>query len=160
MVVSSPDKRVQAAVRKHAGVELAEYRLMVVESAKVVAAGVPSRLTRRQAHTNREDFVKYIIKAANDRGNIATAQKGSRPARKGTISRNVRAILDEIDQEIAATTPSPAPASSDAGEPRPVAVGANHAGSGGVDHPPLGENGNGDGNATTFRCPDSTVTPV
>ena len=34
---------------------------------------------------------------------------GSRPARKGTISRNVRAILDEIDQKIAAATPSHVP---------------------------------------------------
>ena len=43
MVVSSPDKRVQAAVRKHAGEELEQYRLMVVEMPpgkdRVVPAG-------------------------------------------------------------------------------------------------------------------------
>ena len=110
----------------------------VVEAARVKAGGA-RRLTRKR----RDTFTQRIIDAANQRGSITTAQKGSRPTRKGSITRNVRAIMDEIDQDVAAAAPSPAPASSDAGEPRPVAAGANPAGSGGVDHPPLGENGNG-----------------
>ena len=96
MVVSSPDKRVQEALRDNAGKELAEYRRMVVEAARAKAGGA-RRLTRQQARANDiNKTVHRIIKAADRRGSITTTQKGSRPARKGTISRNVRAILERI----------------------------------------------------------------
>ena len=65
-----------------------------------------------------DKITQHIIKAADRRGSITTAQRGGRPARKGSITKNVRAILSEIDQDVAAAASSPAPASSDAGEPR------------------------------------------
>eukprot|EP01043_Picozoa_sp_COSAG02_P013305 COSAG02_NODE_530_length_20697_cov_20.103457_4_plen_147_part_00 len=79
-------------------------------------------LTRQQARTKRSEFAEYIIDAADRSGNLTTAQKGSRPVRKQGIKRVVGAMLDEIDEEIRATAPSPQPASSDA-----AAAGANHA---------------------------------
>ena len=53
MVVSSPDRRVREAVRKHAGEELAEYKRMAVESAKAIAGGAQSTLAPEQARERR-----------------------------------------------------------------------------------------------------------
>ena len=109
MVGSSPDKRVRAAVREHAGAELSEYRSFTVEYETLVDSGHVGPLTRQQARTKRSEFAEYIIDAADRSGNLTTAQKGSRPVRKQSIKRVVGAMLDEIDEEIRATAPSPQP---------------------------------------------------
>ena len=134
VVASSP---VRMLIEEHAGEHLNNYRGIVAECAHQKLT-----LTHAQTGERRERFTARIVNVIDLRN-----KKGSRPPRKTVVTNTVRALLSNIEKEIAKVAPSPAPTSSDAGVPRPVAAGANHAGSGGVDHSPLGENGNGDGNA-------------
>ena len=66
MVGSSDDKRVRAAVREHAGAELSDYRSFTVEYETLVDSGHVGPLTRQQARTNCEDFVKSFVKFARN----------------------------------------------------------------------------------------------